>query len=316
MDNNRISVGVKQAKFRLVASNNGVSLISSWRGCAAGGNHGKRGAVEGFSKASARRLRHLLMSVDYTGAVAVTLTHPIILDGMRGPEASFDALSYVAKRIPSLKSLIWRKEVTLAGMPHYHCILFPADGVDGVEASEELICAWIDSCLANWNPPKGLEAIIDRYRADMMKAHHDKRRPAIQVMDGSCYVRYILDHESKHKKEQSNTKGRAWGVWRRNNLPCIRVLMDKPLTDEQYWVFSRIMRKATRYLIKVPCVFGSRHSKGRRARGLGTVDYFASRNDGVLASMACSFVLSGNYKPLPYDYMAAGRYFRKQYEPR
>jgi hypothetical protein len=283
---------VPQAKYRVVVNANGISLQSRWRGNASGGNHGKRGKVEGFSKASARRFRHLLFSVDYSHAVAVTLTHPIMLDGMRGPEAAFEAIRSNSCRMPWLKSLIWRKEVTRAGMPHYHVVLFPVDDVAPLDAADALIASWIDACLDCWALPKGLEAVRDKYRADMYEAHGKR---AVKVMDGSCYVRYLLDHQSKHKVEQAHTSGRPWGVWNRVALPLVPGLSDDFDSDAQYWAYSRILRKASRYLIKADCVFGRRHSRGRRASGIGKVDYFALKIDGAFGALVKQFVME-NYQ--------------------
>ena len=286
MNNDRLLERRKQVKYRLAGSANGVSLSSTFRGNAKGGNVGKRGKVVGFSIASARRLRHLLFGVDYTDAVAVTLTHPLLLDCMKGPEVAFDSLRMVAKRWPWLRSLIWRKEVQGNGTPHYHCILFPSYGVEPAVAAEMLVDAWICECVRGFD---AMQCFKDNMRADMVKAHHDKRRPAVVVMDGSCYVRYILDHESKHKKEQARTEGRAWGVWNRSRLP--RILPENvELTDAEYWLLSRILRKATRYSIKCDCVFGWRHTRGRRARGVGVVDFFARCNDGGFARQVLEYV--------------------------
>lgn len=307
MIKNSISGYRPQAKFRLVASANGVSLVSSYQGARQGGKVHTRGKVQGFSKASARRLRHFLFGVDYTGAVAVTLTHPVIMDGMRGPEMAFDALRKDAGRMPWLLSLIWRKEVQRNGTPHYHCILFPADGVDASWAAESLVEAWIDACLKSWDIPSVFK---ESTRDDMVKAHHDKRRPAVVVMDGSCYVRYILDHQSKHKRDQAGTEGRAWGVWQRDNLPRVAV-RSEAITPRQYWAAARIMRKACRYSLKAPCAFGWRHTRGRRASGLGAVDYFARCADGVMGSKVLAFVLGNGFEP-SRQVLQYGRYFEMQ----
>lgn len=320
MNKNSISGNVPQAKYRLVACSNGVSLSSSFRGSIKGGKVHMRGKVVGFSRASARRLRHLLFSVDYAGAIAVTLTHPVVMDGMRGPEKAFETLRSNANKMPWLKSLIWRKEVQRNGTPHYHCILFPAEGFEDT-AAETLVKSWIDSCLSGWRvparPPKTTAfalagvppCFVESVKADMMKAHHDRRRPSIVKMDGSCYVRYLLDHESKHKQEQAETSGRPWGVWNRSKLPIIEGF-DCELTERQYWSAARILRKACRYSLKAPCVFGWHHTRGRRASGLGVVDYFGRSNDGGLAHQIMPFVQSNAFEPLQEDILSQGRFFR------
>lgn len=323
MFKNSISGYGPQAKFRLVASPNGVSLASSYRGAIQGGKVHMRGKVKGFSRASARRFRHLLFGVDYSTAVAVTLTHPVVMDGMRGPERAFDALASNSKRLPWLRAMIWRKEVQRNGTPHYHCILFPSDGFED-SAAESLVKSWIDSCLAGWRvparPPQTTACVLadvppcfsDSVRSDMMKAHHDCRRPAIVKMDGSCYVRYLLDHESKHKREQAETSGRPWGVWNRSNLPTIDGF-DCELTERQYWAAARILRKVCRYRIKAGCLFGWRHSRGRRASGIGRMDYFGRSNDGEMAHKIMPFVQSDSFEPFHDDLLSQGRFFRLQH---
>jgi hypothetical protein len=284
---------------------------------------GKRGKVQGFSRASARRLRHLLAGVDYSNAVAVTLTHPIVMDFMRGPEAAFNSLNKHRKSLP-LRALIWRKEVQKCGTPHYHCIAFPSDGVDRVEAGEKLVSSWISECVAGFGEAsavsvqgvlgEALHAFRDKMMKDMIDAHHQRRRPAICVLDGSRYLRYILDHQSKHKQEQARTEGRAWGVWDRANLP--RVIPEEWELDEvQALIARRILRKVTRYAIKCPCSFGWKHTKGRLAHA-GVVDYFARCNDGSLASRLLEYLKSAaEAKGGLCSEMEAGRYFRKQFEP-
>lgn len=306
MDNDRLLARGKQVKFRISA--NGVSLVFPRVVAFAGGNMGKRGKVKGFSRSSARRLRHLLMRVDYSNASAVTLTHPLVLDGMRGPEAAFTALQMVAKRFPWLRSLIWRKEIQTNGTPHFHCILFPSEGVDVLEASGKLVDDWIRQCLVGFDLPS---MYVDRVAADMHKAHNDKRRPSIQVLDGSRYLRYILDHESKHKQDQAQTEGRAWGVWHRSRLPLV-IPEEWPLEEHELWVVRRLLRRATRYAVKADCVFGWRHSSGRLGHA-GVVDYFSRGNDGALGRRLLEYLDKGAYALTPDPLDNAGRYFRRQF---
>ena len=307
MDNDRLLARGKQVKFRISA--NGVSLVFPRVVAFAGGNMGKRGTVKGFSRASARRLRHLLMRVDYSNASAVTLTHPPVLDGMRGPESAFDSLRMVSKRFPWLRSLIWRKEVQVNGTPHFHCILFPVEGVDVLEASEKLVDDWIRQCLVGFDLPS---MFVDRVAADMHKAHSDKRKPSIQILDGSRYLRYILDHESKHKREQAQTEGRAWGVWHRSRLPLV-IPEEWDLEEEELWIVRRILRRATRYALKADCVFDWKHSRGRLGQA-GVVDYFARCNDGSLGRRLLDYLNSGAFLPWSDPLDNAGRWFRRKFE--
>lgn len=273
------------------------------------GQVAKRGKVKGFSRASARRMRQFVFRLDYSDAVAVTLTHPVVMDGMRGPEAAFDAMRKVSKRFPWLRALLWRKEVQRNGNAHYHTVLWPSVGVDCRFAAEEFLNAWIDTCLAGWDVPS---CFVDSVRQSMERAHHDKKSPAVRVMPGSCYVRYILDHSSKHKREQAQTTGRAWGVWNRANLKFV-IPKEYDLTEHQFYVTNRILRKVCRYALKAPCSFGWKHSRGRRSNGWGTTVYFGRTNDGGLADKIIPFVLSDAFEPFALDVYAQGRFFRLQH---
>ena len=303
MKNDSISAAPAQV-LRLVPGKNGVRLQSSFRGMSTGGNVGRRGRVSGFSRASARRLRHLLFGLDYSGAIAVTLTHPIWQDIMRGPEASFGALCRDVSRFRWLRCLVWRKEVQQNGTPHYHTILWPSPGVSAKDAAENLLTTWINSCLVNFaSGDAKADVFREMVRRDMDTAHHDPNSPSYREMDGSCYVRYILDHESKHKQEQAKTTGRAWGVINRSRLPIDGgIAQGVELEEWQYWAAARLLRRVTRYSIKAPCCFGWKHSRGRRAHGVGSVDYFSRRADGSLAAQIVAYVLAlpaPSPRPLP-----------------
>lgn len=298
----------KQAKIRISA--NGVSLVFPRVVTSSGGNIGKRGKIKGFSRASARRLRNFLMGVDYSNAAAVTLTHPPVMTGMKGPEAAFVSLQWDKSNSRYCRSLIWRKEVTENGMPHFHCVLFPVEGVGVVEASEMLVSDWIRHCLMGWDIS---ECFVQKVSADMNKAHHSKKRPSIQVLDGSRYLRYLLDHQSKHKRVQANTEGRAWGVWHRKLLPLV-VPEEWNLEDDEKLLARRILRKVTRYARKSDCSFGWKHTKGRLAHA-GVVAFFARSNDGKLGRRLVEYLKSRlwlKHDPLE-EPLKPGRYFRSQF---
>lgn len=307
MDYSRLSAHIMQAKYHVVMLNNGVALQAVRR--IRQGNHtrGKRGDVKGFSSASCRRLRHLLFKVDYSNAVAVTLTRPNSLDadffGLRSPEVAFDGLNKDASRLSFVRSLIWRKEVQENGMPHYHCILIPSDGVNPLEAGHMLVDAWMkklfmdvrkDSSFFQEEVKGGIPCkVIDCYCLERLrtlenkvrKAHNDKRRPAIRTFDDtSGFVRYVLDHQSKHKDYQAKTTGRAWGVWNRSSLPLLPFDFED-LTADEFYRLGRCLRKVTRYRVNDKrAVFGWYHTSGRRVQGHGITDYFGKLIDGSLAA--------------------------------
>lgn len=82
----------------------------------------KRGTIKGFTRESANRLRNLLFPLDYGAAFGIALTAPPW--ATISPEKAFDAISRNKSRCAGLRSLIWRKEVTAKGIPHYHAIVF------------------------------------------------------------------------------------------------------------------------------------------------------------------------------------------------
>lgn len=271
-----------QAKYCLISSDVGASLSAKIRIFSGKHNGGKRGYVVGFSAASARRLRKLLFSLDYREAVSVTLTSPLYFFD---PEKAFMSLHYDKGARSLVRCLIWRKEVQLSGTPHYHCILWPSDGLSGVECAERLIALWIRAVLRTSNLPSGvISELSGFYIKEMESAHFDRRRPSIRRLgDGSQFVRYLLDHQSKHKIEQARTIGRAWGVWNRSKLPLSDIKCFD-LTEEQYFVVGRVLRKASRYLFPAACIFGRKHSRGRYAHQNGVRHWFGRSSDGAFAS--------------------------------
>lgn len=101
----------------------------------------------------------------------------------------------------------------------------------------------------------------------------------IESKDG--YIRYILDHTSKHKAYQAKTVGRPWGVC---GKPPVDADEDYDLSEAQGHLITRVLRKASRYRLHCPCVFGHKRAFGKR---------FAST-----ASMGGRHVLFGVNMPL------------------
>lgn len=89
----------------------------------------KRGEINGFSKAAARRLRDVLLHADYNpqgmAVSGVCLTLPPESEDGDG-EAVFGQMNINKRALfgDALVSLIWRKEVQKNGRVHYHCIVW------------------------------------------------------------------------------------------------------------------------------------------------------------------------------------------------
>lgn len=288
MDYDTLYGAVMQPKYHIHLSANGVEMQSVHRVTYIPVNPAKRGKIRGFSAASARRMRHFLYKPDYSNCCAVTLTRPLFGDmcGCASPEEAFDMLCKHQKRLPFLKSLIWRKEVQRNGTSHFHCILFPSKDYDARESGESLVQAWIDALFSKPCPlPEEFKEIRDREYKKTFKAHHDKRRPSVRVFyESGGYVRYMLDHQSKHKDYQSKTVGRVWGVWNRSGLPLAKGVTSD-ITEREWWALGRVLRKATRYRLQDSGKpFGYVHSHGRSLSSHGDTVYFGRTLTGRLAS--------------------------------
>lgn len=307
MNYHNLESRLMQAKYSISLSANGVAMQSTRRIRTSNHVRAKRGKVEGFSAAACRRLRQFLWKVDYTSAVAVTLTRPHSAEaellGLRSSEVAFDSMSRDIRLLDFVRSLIWRKEVTAQGEVHYHCVLIPSESFDAVEAAMLLVEEWIRQMLIDARRTVDAFGVVDatteqstvfngylsesveKISQKMRKAHFDKRRPCIQSFgDNSGYVAYILNHQSKHKAYQCKTTGRTWGVWNRKNVPFLTADLEG-VSDKEFYQVGRILRKVSRYRVndeRAP--FGWYHTNGRRVQSHGRTVYFAKRLDGNLSA--------------------------------
>lgn len=238
----------------------------------------KRGIVKGFSRKAANRLRNLLFPLDYAGAFGVALTAPPW--ATVGPERAFDAVSRHKSRCPALRALVWRKEVTRKGVPHYHAIVFTArrDLGDLLAVQKWLVTEWARALLPKVCPArvglccKGKSRPIGTESARQFVEWVNLGKDNLTLISSANAVQYLCDHTSKHKAYQAKTTGRAWGVWFKDALP--RVLVDRrSLDDLPVRVARRIVAalgKMSRYWIKdASAPFGYRWSHPRRFDGLG-----------------------------------------------
>lgn len=291
MDYSKLHAHIMQPKFHVRFSSNGVEMQSFHRATYIPQHPARRGTVKGFSLASARRMRHMLFKPDYSNCVAVTLTRSSgywDFADWRTPEDAFELLQTYRCRMPFIKSLIWRKEVQCNGTPHYHCILFPADGWEPRLAAEMLVTSWIDTLYSGYRlhdagSDEQWQRTIEQDKDKARRAHHDNKRPSIQTFhDSTGYVRYLLDHQSKHKREQAKTVGRVWGVWNRAGLPLDRSFTSG-VSESEWWSLGRVLRKVARYALPASdAPFGYVHSSGRRLQSHGDTVYFGRTIDGRL----------------------------------
>ena len=242
--------------------------------------HGvKRGTVKGFSRMAAARLRNLLFPLDFEGAFGVALTAPPWSTVC--PEEAFDNVSRHKSRCPALRALVWRKEVTRNGVPHYHVICFTAgrDFAGLLAVQRWLVTEWSKALLPRLCPVRVALSCKARCRpADTPAARQWVERvnlgkDNLTLITSANAVQYLCDHTSKHKAYQAKTTGRAWGVWFKDRLP--RVLVDRRSLDDLPVRIARRIHKAlgkmSRYWVKdAKAPFGYRWSHPRRFDGLGS----------------------------------------------
>lgn len=239
----------------------------------------KRGTIKGFSHKAANRLRNLLFPLDYQGAFGIALTAPP-WSTVR-PEEAFDTVSRHKSRCPAIRALVWRKEVTAKGLPHYHVIVFTRnrDLVDLLAVQWWLVQEWARALLPRMCPVrvglccKARRRPLDTATARSFVCDVNTGKDNLTLITSANAVQYLCDHTSKHKAYQARTTGRAWGVWFKDRLP--RVLVDRRSLDELPVRISRRIHEAlgkmSRYWIKdASAPFGYRWSHPRRFSGMGS----------------------------------------------
>lgn len=249
---------------------------------------GRRGKVEGFSYASARRLREKLFRCDFRppvmGVVGVCFTLPPESSNSAGE----DVWNFMRRHPPEdLVSLVWRKEVQRNGREHWHTVVWSRkpNPLPVVGALIRTWCKLVAKRCPNpepverrmlWSHFRGCNGVDYEafFGPDLPCAAFDQvcaSVKAITRIDSQGQgVRYLIDHSSKHKAYQAKTTGRPWGVWGDKRLPRLPdgTSIYARLDHKNEVELARILRRLSRYWVKVPCVFGWKWCRGRRfARG-------------------------------------------------
>lgn len=240
---------------------------------------GKRGKVEGFSLASARRLRELLFKCDFRargkGVVGLCFTLPKEAQSQDGE----DVFAVMRRHPPEeLVSLVWRKEVQRNGRVHYHAVVWSSKP-NPLPVAGALLRSWCKLVAKRCSNPQDVEGrmLWTHFRGFEAFCSQDLPASAVERVCASCPaltpidsqgqgVRYLIDHSSKHKRHQAKTVGRPWGVWARNRLPLLPPgsTIGSRLSPQEGNELARILRRLSRYWVKAPCVFGWRWCRGRR----------------------------------------------------
>lgn len=243
-----------------------------------------RGEISGFTRASAARLRSLLFGLDYSAGqcFGMALTAPPW--SPVGPEDAFGLVKRNLARCPSLVGLVWRKEVTKKGVPHYHLAVWSTCWPETF--------VWLAQNWARALVPKGASICPFRVRLSGSRitlpspcnpfAVADLGRSSIErvtlsprnqrLLNSSAALQYLCDHTSKHKAYQALTTGRAWGVC--GSPPRLELgpgLDLDTLSRHDLAVVHRALSRMSRYWwADTSAPFGYRWSRPRNFASLGT----------------------------------------------
>lgn len=208
---------------------------------------GPRGTVQGFSRASARRLRRVL--VEFEGpagwrvcGITGTIPGPVVTEGEY--RRMWNRFRWKVGRMPA--AIIWRIELQERGQPHVHGVLwFKRDEWFTVDV------AW--------------RAAIGPDRASMPGAFEHAFKVTFPDVEREClgWWRYLAGHQSKTKQAQAGWQGRQWGIIGRPHLKaaCREIAY---LPDAEWWRVVRCLRRLS----------GCRYASGR-----GRQAWFARASD-------------------------------------
>lgn len=234
----------------------------------------KRSAIETLSRASAARLRRLLVQTkgpDGWVCFGATLTVP-------GPPISveewhrlWNAYRHRLLRLGNI-TLVWRIELQERGQPHVHCVCW------GEKGPGRLLEYWLDTLnlLGPYEGPADMTRESTVTRSDGIRTDRGEFRPGwakvttravwpgafehavkidgLDARDKTGWWRYLAAHASKSKQAQLGWKGRQWGV-----VNKARLELEDPILLE---LPRKAMNKVIRCLRKITkCRYASGHGR-------------------------------------------------------
>lgn len=214
-----------------------------------GGKGGKRGYIEGWSKASRKRLREALLNLHGgTGTVAYSATFTVPGEPLEPDQwrKLWNHAGVVFRRLGV--RLVWRVELQERGQPHVHGIGYAEPSFDLRTVAE----AW-HTVVESLGPSQKSGTLNGRagtwfYQSRMHMPGAFEHAALVEWDKGTAtgkWFRYLADHASKSKQAQLGWKGRQWGIINRRAF-SLSSFTAKNLTWAQYWVFMRSMRRLTR----------------------------------------------------------------------
>lgn len=244
----------------------------------------KRGNIQGFSRRSCGRLRKALIRYDFSRCITMALTAPpyapkspeTVLDWIRDhmDRIGKDVAIVWRKEVTRIGTthyhlIVWANDLRTAFdrlVEVWANGLFPRD-FDYLSIKEDLyesikrypdgkfynhsMYLWILEQLALGNTRLDPNQVAKVPFKDFCEYCRSKVREVNEHQDtnyqevGINYIKYILDHTSKHKDYQAQTVGRAWGMINRAAIP-LSSFTDTDLSPHQYDIFLRILGKMSR----------------------------------------------------------------------
>lgn len=221
-----------------------------------------RGSIAGWSAASRRRMRRVLLSHQAPterGYGYLGLTYTIPGPVMDPSEANALWTAYARKAARMGVGLIWRLEIQGRGQLHWHCLA----SVDIAEMQrndleQRLVFLWLDM-------------LGDRGKL-LGALRHAVHVEGGDVEGNSVWLRYLQDHASKRKQGQvAANMGRHWGVVGRKHWHVVEPV-ERRMTDRQVNHVVRALQRWATPRIKDNRVpwghrLGWRLLRGARATG-------------------------------------------------
>ena len=230
---------------------------------------GIRGKIEGWSKASRRRMRAFLLTMAppegwmYLSA-SLTIPGPPV-----EPERAKRLFNAWARLVQKMGwCAVWRLELQERGQLHWHILMAYPPGARWCRAVEFWKDLIRDEGPEVFDPPfvqKSADGSWSHEWAEVkssrMALYGAEQHACVAERDDGrgAWHRYISDHASKTKQAQIAVgMGRHWGIIGRALYRRVLPDLVADLTDQQYAKLRRAYERLATPHIKAPCVFGSR----------------------------------------------------------
>jgi hypothetical protein len=192
-----------------------------------------RGTVNGFSRASRRRLLELFASLDVRGTRAkfITLTITEIISPKRAKQALRRFIMRLQRRYPEW-SAVWRLEAQERGAPHFHLLTFNLPFIP----QRDLQIMWSE-CTREPLSIVDIRAVRNRKHAmAYISKYIGKAEPHTRSasLENGSYL---------HEPETSET-GRVWGYVNKEQLPFAE-RQEMLIEDEELAHYIRWYAQAT-----------------------------------------------------------------------